>query len=105
MPEALDALPTIALPEHIEHDTIEVKTHNVTVKSSFWAMWSSILYFNIAACIFVPLGILSHLLKWGDIATFTLNFCAIIPLAKMLDYATDQLSMRVGETMGGLLNA
>ncbi|KAJ3137672.1 hypothetical protein HK100_000445 [Physocladia obscura] len=41
----------------------------------------------------------------SDIATFCLNCLAIIPLAKVLDYTTDQLSMRVGETIGGLLNA
>jgi Ca2+:H+ antiporter len=41
----------------------------------------------------------------GHVAIFVLNFAAIIPMAKMLDFATDQLSMRVGETVGGLLNA
>ena len=33
------------------------------------------------------------------------NFLAIIPLAGTLSYATEELAMRVGETLGGLLNA
>ncbi|KAJ3352729.1 hypothetical protein HDU83_007677 [Entophlyctis luteolus] len=77
----------------------------LTLASSFRALWTKILFFNITWIIFVPLGILSSTLHWGDIPTFILNFCAIIPLAKVLDYTTDQLSMRVGETLGGLLNA
>ncbi|ORY51540.1 calcium/proton exchanger [Rhizoclosmatium globosum] len=90
----------------VQQEPHNTATHApVTVRSSLRALWTSILYFNIASCIFVPLGILSHSLKWGDVPTFVLNFLAIIPLAKMLDYCTDQLSMRVGETMGGLLNA
>ncbi|KAI9336977.1 Sodium/calcium exchanger protein-domain-containing protein [Obelidium mucronatum] len=90
-----------SLPTH----TGELHPSEVTVLTSFYALWSRNLYFNIAACIFAPLGILSAALKWGDIPTFVLNFCAIIPLAKMLDFTTDQLSMRVGQTVGGLLNA
>jgi Ca2+:H+ antiporter len=33
------------------------------------------------------------------------SFLAIIPLAKLLAFATDELSMRVGQTLAGLLNA
>ncbi|KAI9336978.1 Sodium/calcium exchanger protein-domain-containing protein [Obelidium mucronatum] len=101
MPEEATPLPTIA----VEHKVEKHVRKEVTFKSSLWALWTSIFYFNIAACIFVPLGVISELLHWGDIPTFVLNFCAIIPLAKVLDYSTDQVSMRVGETMGGLLNA
>lgn len=32
--------------------------------------------------IFIPLGILSDMLHWPEVATFVLNFIAIIPLAK-----------------------
>ena len=35
----------------------------------------------------------------------TVSFLAIIPLAKLLALATDELSMRVGQTLAGLLNA
>ncbi|KAI8615972.1 Sodium/calcium exchanger protein-domain-containing protein [Chytriomyces sp. MP71] len=83
----------------------KAKKEPITILSSLWALWRRILVFNVAAIIFVPLGILSHLLKWGDIATFVLNVFAIIPLAKVLDFSTDELSKRVGETLGGLMNA
>ncbi|CAG8606676.1 2360_t:CDS:2, partial [Ambispora leptoticha] len=55
--------------------------------------------------VFIPLGILSHFLNWGDVSTFTLNFFAIIPLAKLLGTVTEDIALRVGETIGGLLNA
>ena len=34
-----------------------------------------------------------------------INFLAIIPLAGILSYATEEIAMRIGETLGGLLNA
>ncbi|KAI5892071.1 calcium/proton exchanger [Schizophyllum commune H4-8] len=40
-----------------------------------------------------------------DTLTFVFSFLAIIPLAKLLAFATDELSMRVGQTLAGLLNA
>lgn len=36
---------------------------------------------------------------------FVVNFIAIIPLAGMLSYATEEIALRTGEVMGGLLNA
>jgi Ca2+:H+ antiporter len=36
---------------------------------------------------------------------FTVNFLAIIPLAAMLSYATEEIAHRTGETLGGLINA
>lgn len=36
---------------------------------------------------------------------FVFSFLAIIPLAKLLGYATEELSFRVGETLAGLINA
>lgn len=38
-------------------------------------------------------------------AVFAVNFIAIIPLAKMLSDATEEIALRTGETLGGLLNA
>lgn len=34
-----------------------------------------------------------------------MNFIAIIPLAGLLGFATEEAAMRLGQTMGGLLNA
>ncbi|CAO3677359.1 unnamed protein product [Rhizopus stolonifer] len=54
--------------------------------------------------VFVPLGIVSHFV-WPSTVTFILNFLAIIPLAKLLGFATEDIALRTGEVIGGLLNA
>ena len=55
--------------------------------------------------VFVPLGIISGAVGWSPTATFVLNFLAIIPLASLLSFATEELSVKLGQTLGGLLNA
>jgi Ca2+:H+ antiporter len=52
-----------------------------------------------------PAGIALHVIDANPIAIFTVNFIAIIPLAAMLSYATEEIALRTGETIGGLLNA
>jgi len=44
-------------------------------------------------------------LEWSPIAVFPLNFLAIVPLAALLSHATEEISLYVGQTLGGLLNA
>lgn len=55
--------------------------------------------------VFVPVGIVAGALGWSAAAVFTLNFFAIIPLAAVLSFATEEISVRLGESLGGLLNA
>lgn len=55
--------------------------------------------------IFAPLGIIAGKLGWSSSLVFSLNFLAIIPLAALLAFATEELASHVGETLGGLLNA
>ena len=55
--------------------------------------------------VMAPLGILSHYLHWGPIAVFLLNFAALVPLALLLGEVTEDLAVRFGATIGGLLNA
>lgn len=55
--------------------------------------------------IFVPVGFAVFYAGLGPVPVFIINFIAIIPLAAMLSNATEELAIRVGETMGGLLNA
>ncbi|KAI4182752.1 MAG: hypothetical protein L6R41_005792 [Letrouitia leprolyta] len=55
--------------------------------------------------IMVPVGIGVHFTNIDPIGIFVINFIAIIPLAAMLSYATEELALRTGETLGGLLNA
>ena len=61
-------------------------------------------YVNVLL-VFVPLGIIAGALGWDPIAVFVLNFLAIIPLASLLSFATEELSVKLGQTLGGLLNA
>lgn len=54
---------------------------------------------------FVPLGLLAGMLGWGSNAIFWINFFAIVPLALILAFATEELAEHTGQTIGGLLNA
>ncbi|SCU98591.1 LAFA_0G18976g1_1 [Lachancea sp. 'fantastica'] len=55
--------------------------------------------------VFVPLGLLFGFAKLSVTWTFILNFVAIIPLAAILAFATEELADKAGSTLGGLLNA
>lgn len=61
-------------------------------------------YINFLLVI-VPFGIIAGELNWAPTTVFTLNFFAIIPLAAVLSFATEEIAMKLGETLGGLLNA
>lgn len=61
-------------------------------------------YVNVLL-VFVPLGIVAGLNHWNPTVVFILNFFAIVPLAAVLSFATEEISMKLGETLGGLLNA
>ncbi|KAI6109668.1 calcium proton exchanger [Pisolithus sp. B1] len=68
-------------------------------KFILFGSWANILL------LFVPLSIVSHHLRWDAALRFIFSFVAIIPLAKLLGEATDQLSIKLGQTLSGLLNA
>lgn len=61
-------------------------------------------YVNVLL-VFVPLGIISGMGGWNPTTVFILNFFAIVPLAAVLSFATEEISIKLGQTMGGLLNA
>ena len=83
--------------------------------SRSWVRWPSetahITYQVLASnyvnvlLVFVPLGIIAGAAGWSPTAIFVLNFLAIIPLAALLSFATEELSVKLGQTLGGLLNA
>lgn len=52
-----------------------------------------------------PVGIATYYAHVNPVAVFVINFIAIIPLAAMLSYATEEIALRTGEVVGGLLNA
>jgi Ca2+:H+ antiporter len=53
----------------------------------------------------VPVGFAMNYAHVDGKIVFVINFLAIIPLAGILSYATEEIALRVGETLGGLLNA
>ncbi|KAL0929433.1 Vacuolar calcium ion transporter 2 [Colletotrichum truncatum] len=53
----------------------------------------------------IPIGIISGLCNWGPTVIFITNFLAIVPLAVMMSFATEQVSQVVGATTAALLNA
>ena len=55
--------------------------------------------------VFVPIGVLFGALGWNPMAVFTFNVLAIVPLAMLLSFATEELSVNAGQTVGALLNA
>ena len=61
-------------------------------------------YVNVLL-IFLPLGIISGILGWTAPLTFSFNFLAIIALASLLSFGTEELTKKVGHTVGGLMNA
>ncbi|KAK4154349.1 hypothetical protein C8A00DRAFT_14522 [Chaetomidium leptoderma] len=71
---------------------------NVT-KVALFSSWINLLL------VFVPLGIIAGEQEWGAAWVFSLNFFAIIPLAAVLSFATEEIAGRLGETLGGLVNA
>ncbi|KAL3454480.1 Sodium/calcium exchanger protein-domain-containing protein [Aspergillus insuetus] len=61
-------------------------------------------YVNVLL-VFVPLGIIAGALHWDSTVVFTLNFLAIVPLASLLSFATEELAATLGQALGGLMNA
>ncbi|KAK4906397.1 Vacuolar calcium ion transporter, partial [Elasticomyces elasticus] len=79
----------IRFPAQVLHTTWQVLTTN---------------YVNVLL-VFVPLGIVAGAAGWSPVLQFVLNFIAIIPLASLLAFTTEELAVPLGQTIGGLLNA
>jgi len=80
-----------------------VHNPNITVISQLKVVFLS--WINILL-VCVPIGIaVGNIDGFNSIAKFVINFVAIIPLAAILSYATEELALYIGETLGGLLNA
>lgn len=69
------------------------------IRATLFSSWINVLL--IAS----PIGIALHFAKVNPVAVFVVNFIAIIPLAGTLSYATEEIALRTGEVIGGLLNA
>lgn len=69
------------------------------LKATLLGSWVNILL------VCVPIGFALRYSHSNGYAVFIVNFVAIVPLAAMLSFATEELAMYTGETLGGLLNA
>jgi Ca2+:H+ antiporter len=86
-----------------------IHSDNFVVRSSAYALHVTKVtllssYVNFLL-VMVPIGIVAGHFGWSATAVFTINFLAIIPLAAVLSFATEELSVKLGETLGGLMNA
>ncbi|KAJ8589017.1 Calcium/proton exchanger [Rhizopogon salebrosus TDB-379] len=71
-----------------------------SIRNIIFSSWFNVLL------VFIPISwAINFVLPNQYTLIFVLTFLAIIPLAKLLAFATDELSIRVGQTLAGLLNA
>jgi Ca2+:H+ antiporter len=80
----------------LKHKPYTVKNQ---LQATIFNSWINILL--LAA----PVGIGLNYAGIDGKVIFCVNFIAIIPLAGMLSFATEEISLHVGESLGGLLNA
>lgn len=81
----------------------------------FWVRWPmnflSLTWQTLASnyvnilLVFVPAGIALGATGADPTTVFIINFIAIVPLASLLSFATEELSVKLGQTIGGLMNA
>jgi len=87
---------------YYRHDNPAVKYPFLVLHTTWEVLKTN--YVNVLL-VFVPIGIVSGMLEWNPVAQFILNFIAIVPLASLLAFATEELAVPLGQTLGGLLNA
>jgi len=82
--------------KEVPHDPFTLRNQ---LHATIFNSWINVLL--IAA----PIGIGLNYSGVNGIIVFVVNFIAIIPLAAMLSFATEEIALHVGESLGGLLNA
>ncbi|TFK82665.1 Calcium/proton exchanger [Polyporus arcularius HHB13444] len=96
----LQLLRALTIPNHKVADPPSLM-HGI--KAIIMGSWLNVLL------VFIPVSWAMYLAlprtQQNQTLTFVFAFLAIIPLAKLLAFATDELSMRVGQTLAGLMNA
>ncbi|HEY9854345.1 MAG TPA: calcium/proton exchanger [Stenomitos sp.] len=55
--------------------------------------------------LFIPISLTAELLHWDPTVIFLTSSLAIVPLAKLMGYATEEIALKAGQGIGGLLNA
>jgi Ca2+:H+ antiporter len=70
----------------------------VELRSILFAGWINIL------TIFVPIGLITYVVKAQPTLIFLTNAVAIVPLSALLTEATERIADDAGDTIGALLN-
>ncbi|KAK5239631.1 hypothetical protein LTR11_012053, partial [Exophiala xenobiotica] len=63
------------------------------IRATMFNSWINVLF------VFSPIGIALYYAHINPVAVFIVNFIAIIPLAAMLSFATEELALRVGDVL------
>jgi Ca2+:H+ antiporter len=94
-PQPPDIVPKRSIPTRIREGCIRFWRHtkNAILRS----------YINILL-VFVPIGIAAEFAHLRPEIVFAMNAIAIIPLAGLLTHATESVAVRLGDTLGALLN-
>ena len=61
--------------------------------------------FFLVLLLFIPVSLAAHFLEWGAIVIFITSALGIVPLAKYMGTATEEIAVVTGPNIGGLLNA
>ncbi|KAI9849074.1 MAG: hypothetical protein M1838_000275 [Thelocarpon superellum] len=69
-----------------------------TTRSIILSSWLNLLL------VFVPIGIAVKFANASPTLVFAMNAIAIVPLARLLSYATESVARRMGDTIGALMN-
>ncbi|KAI8804709.1 calcium/proton exchanger [Cladochytrium replicatum] len=100
--ETIDVTPT---PDSNDIEKKSLSSHHPpptfasSIRAVVFASWLNVLI------VFSPLGIVAANVGWSDTVVFCLNFIALLPLAKLLGTATEEIALRTNQIIGGLLNA
>ncbi|KAK3906881.1 Sodium/calcium exchanger protein-domain-containing protein [Staphylotrichum tortipilum] len=70
------------------------------IQRTLFSSWINLLLLAAPAGIIV-----NYIHSVSRVVVFVVNFIAIVPLAALLGFATEEIALRTGETVGGLLNA
>ncbi|MDH4135389.1 MAG: calcium/proton exchanger [Anaerolineae bacterium] len=62
------------------------------------------LNFNLLL-VFVPMAIVGEFLHWPPLLVFAVSALAVVPLARLIGQATEELAAHTGPRLGGFLNA
>src|SRR5579859_1636796 len=55
--------------------------------------------------VFLPIALLGRALDWGNVVIFMASALAIVPLSDLLGDATEIIAAKLGQRLGGLVNA